>query len=111
MELPGHYRCSCIRLATADADRIVTLRDDWISILGHHAQIAILQIEMDLLARARFQMNALELAESDQGRTLHGRKLEIDLHNLISRELAGVGYRCIRTYMLPRCHRLRRNGE
>jgi hypothetical protein len=69
MEFSGDYWRPCVRLASADADDILTLSDDWISIRGHHAQIAVLQIEMNLLARARFQMNALESTESDERRT------------------------------------------
>ena len=108
MELSGNYWRSCVRLASADADRVIALSDDRISILGHHAQIAVLQFEVNLLARAGFEMNALKSAESDAGRTLHGRELEIELHNLISRDLAGVGHRHIGANRLSRSHGLRR---
>ena len=96
------------RLASTDADGVITLRDDRIAILGHHAQIAVLQVEVNLLARARFQMNALESAESDLRRTLDGRELEIELDDLISRDLARVGYCHIGADRLSRSHSLRR---
>src|SRR5665213_2211053 len=81
-----------IRLATADADRIIAAGNDRTAVLGHYPQIAILQVEVNLLARARLQMNPLESPESDLRCTLHSRELEIDLYSLISRYLAGIGY-------------------
>ena len=72
---------------------VVARGDDRITILGDHSQVAVLQLEMNLLARARFEMNTLEAAQSDAGRALDVRELEIDLHDLISRDLAGVGHR------------------
>jgi hypothetical protein len=56
-------------------------------------------------------MNALELTESDEGRALEGRELEIDLHDLIPLDLAGVGYPYVDAHRLPRCHSLHRDGE
>jgi len=38
------------------------LSDDWISILGDDAQVAVLQFKVNFLARARFKMNALKSA-------------------------------------------------
>src|ERR1039458_1634576 len=66
---------------------------------------------MNLLARTRFEMNPLKSAESNQRRTLHGRELEIDLHNLISRDFACISHAHIGTYWLTRCHRLHRDAE
>ena len=109
MELSGSHGRSCIRLASADADRVIALRDDRISILRHHAQIAVLQLEVNLLARARFEMNALKSAQSDVRRTLHRRELEIDLDDFISRDFAGIGHRHIGVDGLPRGHSLRRD--
>src|SRR5579863_2391069 len=50
-------RC-CVGLTTADADAVIALRDDGIAIFRHHLKIAWLQIEMDLLARTRIEMDA-----------------------------------------------------
>ena len=95
MEFAGATRRSGIGLSAADADRVVPLRDDRIAILGHHAQITRLQIEVNLLACAWFEMNALKSAQSDARRALHGRKLEIELHDLVSRYVSGIGHRDI----------------
>ena len=79
MKAPANSRRTRVGLAASNADRVITLSDDWIPLLGHHTQIAALQLEMNLLARARFEMNALESAKSDKGSTLHCREFEIDL--------------------------------
>ena len=47
---------------------------------------------MDLLARARLQMDLLESAESDLRRTLDRGELDVDLDGLISCNFARVGY-------------------
>ena len=70
MEVSSRTRRSGIGLASTDADRVVPLRDDWIAILSHHAQIARLQLEMNLLACAWIEMNAFKSAQSDARRTL-----------------------------------------
>src|SRR5580658_9845539 len=57
-------RC-CLGLTSADADRVITLRNDRIAIFRDHAQIARLQVEMNLLACARFEMDALKTAQSN----------------------------------------------
>ncbi len=51
-------RC-CVWLTSADADGVIALSNDGIAIFRHHLKIARLQIEMDLLARARIEMDAL----------------------------------------------------
>ncbi len=102
---------SGIRLASADADCVISRSDDRITILGHHTQITILQLEVNLLARTRFQMNALESAESDLGSTLDLRELEIDLYRFISRNFAGVGYGDVGGDRLSRSYCLLRNTE
>ena len=102
---------SGIRLSAANAHCVITCSDDRITILGHHTQIAALQLKVNLLVRARLQVNALKSAKSNLRRTLYGRKLEIDLYRLISRDLAGVGYRDISGDGLPCRHNLRRDTE
>jgi hypothetical protein len=62
-----------------------------IAILGHHAQITRLQIEVNLLRSAGLEMNALKSAKSDAGRALFIREFEIKLHYFVSRDVAGVG--------------------
>src|ERR1039458_9809823 len=106
MESSGNYWRSGVRLASTDADRVITLSNDGISILSHHAQIAVLKLEVNLLARTRFEMNPLKSAKSDLRGALHIRELEIDLHDFISRDLAGVGDRYIGADRLPCSHRL-----
>src|SRR5580658_5762852 len=54
-------RC-CLGLPSADADRVITLRNDRISFLRNHAEVARLQIEVHFLACARFEMDALKAA-------------------------------------------------
>ena len=51
------------RLAAADRDGIIAFSDDRLAGFGDHAQVARLQIELHLLRRARFEMNALESAQ------------------------------------------------
>ena len=60
MEIPGDAWCSGIGLSSADADRVITLRDDRIAVLGDHTKVVVFQFEMDTLAAARFEMNALK---------------------------------------------------
>src|SRR5947207_4781455 len=90
MEVSGCHRRSSIGLASPYADGVVPLRDDWISFLSHHAQVARIQFEMHLLTCARIEMNAFESTQSDAGSALDRRELEIELHNLISRNLTGI---------------------
>ena len=52
MEGPDNSRRPPIRLASSDADRVIAWSDDWISLLSHHTQIAVVQVEMNRLARA-----------------------------------------------------------
>ena len=95
MEMTADAWRSGIGLASADADRVVPLRDDRIAVLRHHAQITRLQIEMNLLACAGVEMNALKSTQSDARRSFDLRELEIELHDLVSRNLAGIGHRHI----------------
>jgi hypothetical protein len=62
MEFAIDGRCSRVGLASADADGVIPLSDDWMPILSHDSQVARLQIEMDFLARARLKMDALKSA-------------------------------------------------
>ena len=64
VEVAGRNGRSGVGLATADADRVIPLRDDRIAILRHHAQIARLQIEVNFLACAGIEMNALKSTQS-----------------------------------------------
>ena len=79
-----------------------------IAIFSDHDQIAVLQVEVDLLARARFQMDFLESAESDLRRTLDCGELDVDLDGLISCNFPRVGYCDIGGDRLPRSNSLRR---
>ena len=108
LEVTGDGRRSGIRLAATDADGVVTSGNDRVAIFGDHDQIAVLQVEVDLLARARLQMDFLESAESDLRRTLDRGELDVDLDGLISRNLPRVGYRDIGGDRLSRSDGLRR---
>ncbi len=65
MKVPADTWRSGIRLATTDADGVFPSGDDRVAILGDHAQIPVLQLEVNPLARAWLQMNALEPPQSD----------------------------------------------
>ena len=67
MEVITYARYSSIGLPTTDAECVIPLDDDRIAILGHHAQIARLQIEVNLLRSAGLEMNALKSAKSTRG--------------------------------------------
>src|SRR5579863_972524 len=101
MELAGDDWRSCVRLPSTDADCVIPWRNDWISILSHHAQVAVLQLEVNFLARAWFEMNPLKSAESDLRSAFYVRELEIDLDDFVSRDFAGVGNRRISVDRLP----------
>ncbi len=73
MEMPGHDWRSRVRLASADADRVIPLSDDRISILVTMPRSRGFKIEMNFLARASFEMNALKSAESNERCTLTRR--------------------------------------
>src|SRR5450755_2354562 len=45
---------------------------------------------MNLLACARFEMNALESPQRDEGRAFYGRELKIKLDDLVSGDLANI---------------------
>src|SRR5690349_9471574 len=111
MEVPANSWRSRIGLASSNADRVIALSDNWISILGHHTQIAVLQLEMNLLARARFEMNPLESAESNERSTFHGRELQIDLYDFISFAIAGIRHRDLRFYRMSRTYSVVGNTE
>ena len=91
MEVATYARYSGIGLPTTDAECVISLSDDRIAILGHHAQITRLQIEVNLLRSAGLEMNAMKSAESNAGRALFIREFEIKLHYFVSRDVAGVG--------------------
>src|SRR5689334_19407260 len=95
-------RRSRIGLASPDADGVVPLRDDRIPFLGDHPEVTRLQLEVHLLTRARIEVDALESTESDAGSSLNCRKLEIELHDLVSRNLACVGHSHIGAYGVSR---------
>src|ERR1700754_2915564 len=79
-----------IGLGSSDADRVIPLRNDWIAVFRHHSKIAWLQIEMHLLACTLFEVDALKSTQSHTRGALHLRELEIELHDLISRNLARI---------------------
>ena len=63
-EVSGDSRRSGIRLATADADRVITAADDQVAVLRHHAQVSVLKLEMNLLTCGPIEVDALESTES-----------------------------------------------
>ena len=71
-------------LAAADADCVVAFGDHRFAGFGHHAQIAMFQLEVDLLRRAGLEMDALESAERAERRALHIREAQIELGNFIA---------------------------
>src|SRR5215469_16143691 len=88
VETAADNRRSSVRLTAADADCVIALGDDRIAVFGHHFQIARLQIEVNCLARAGIEMDTLKTSQGDERRSFDLRELEIELDNLISRELA-----------------------
>ena len=83
-------RRSCIRLASANRNRISALSNNRLARFAHHAQIAILQLEAHLLRFAWVQVNALEAAQGAQRRSRHTREAEVKLRNLIACLLSGI---------------------
>ena len=82
------------------------MRDDGIPFLSDHAEVTRLQLEVHLLTRASIEVDALESTESDAGSSLNCRKVEIELHDLVSRNLAGVGHSHIGAQGLSRSNAL-----
>ena len=80
-----------------------------VTIFSDHDQIAVLQVEVDLLARARLQMDFLESAESDLRCTLDCGELDAELDGLISCNFPSVGYCDIGRDRLARRDSLRGN--
>ena len=85
VEVTGHTGRPGIGLASTDADGVIPLSDDRIAVLGDHAEVAVLQLEMDFLAGAGFEMNALEAAQSDERRALDRREFQVELDDLVAR--------------------------
>ena len=62
MEMPSDRpRCS-VRLSSAHADGVISASDDRVAVLCHHAQVPVLQLEMDLLTSTGIKVNALKSA-------------------------------------------------
>jgi len=61
-EVSGDGRGSSTGLAATDAERVIPGGDDGVTGLSDHAEIAIVELEVYLLALAGFQMDALESA-------------------------------------------------
>src|SRR4051812_8008948 len=68
-------------------------------------------MEVNLLARAWVQVNALEPTKSNPRNSLDCREIEIKLDNFIPGELAGIGHRHVRIHRLPSSHPICRNAE
>src|SRR5579871_3025123 len=66
---------SGVRLSATNADGVVSWSNHRIAVLADHAQIALLQLEMNFLARTRIEVNSLKSSKSDEGCTLYRRKL------------------------------------
>ena len=77
VEMTGGAGRSCFGLTATDANGVVSWSDDRIAVLGHHAQVALLQLEMNFLTSTRIEMNSLESSKSDEGRTFDRRELEV----------------------------------
>lgn len=90
VEMAGDFRRSRIGLTSADADRVVPRGDDRLADIRHHAEIAIRELEMNLPALARIEMDPPKSAKCDARRSCEGRKLEVKLRDLISRKLADI---------------------
>src|ERR1035437_4618671 len=86
-----HRRCSCVRLAAADRDRVTALRNDRIPSLGDHHQVAVLQLKLDLLRLARLEVNSLEAAQSTQRGPGDVGEGEVDLSDLVTLTVSGIG--------------------
>ncbi len=69
VEVSSDSWCSRIRLASSDADGVIPGGNDGTAKLRDHAQIAVLKLEVNLLACARFEMDALKSTKSDLRRT------------------------------------------
>ncbi len=67
--------------------------DDDISGLSDHAQVATLQVKLNHLAGAWLKMNALESAKGANGRARNIRKLQIELHDFVARDLPRIRHR------------------
>ncbi len=80
-----------IWLAAADGEGIVARLDDGFAGCSDHTEVAILQLEVDLLRCPCGEMNALESAECPKRRARNVRELEIELDNLIAFAAAAVG--------------------
>ena len=62
-------RRSGIWLAAADRDGVAAASDHRVPAVGNHAEITILQLEVNLAALAGIEMNALKTAQGDSWRT------------------------------------------
>ena len=86
---------SGVRLSATNADGVVSWSNHRIAVLAHHAQIALLQLEMNFLACTRIEVNSLKSSKSDEGCTLNRREFEVQLHDLVAWNLSGIGHRYI----------------
>src|SRR5256885_16654051 len=83
---------SGVRLSPADRNRIFPLGDDRFSGVVHHAQVAVFQLELNLLRFARLQVHALESAQRTQWRSGGIWESEIELCYLVAFEFSSVCY-------------------
>lgn len=111
VEMPGRAGRSGTGLTPADGDGVVATRDDRLAHVGDHAEIAIFQLEMNLLARARIEVNALEATQRKEGRAFHGWELEVELHDFIARRFACVGHRDVGGDRIARINRWLREAQ
>ena len=86
--------------------RVVSWSNDRIAVLRHHAQVALLQLEMNFLTCTRIEMNSLKSTKSDEGRTLNRREFQVQLNDLIAWDLAGIRHRHIGPNRLSRSNAL-----
>lgn len=63
MKVPADAGRLSIGLAAADADGVIAAGNDRLPGLGHHAQVAILQVEVNLLACSGFEVDSLKFPQ------------------------------------------------
>jgi hypothetical protein len=68
-EVAAHRGNPGVRLTATNGQRVLSLRNDDVPHIGHHAQVAALQMEFNLLTRTRSEMNTLEPTQRAQRRS------------------------------------------
>ena len=82
-----------LRLSAADGDRVIAFRNDRLTRLRHHAQIARLQFELHLLRRPGSRCTRSKPRSARNGAPGSFGKLEIKLRNFVARHFSGIRHR------------------